>query len=135
MPPRLYVPLLIAGMIITVCPFRYVLPLFTLTLPSRAPATPCGQSTRYVSPLHFTLILMCLRVQDMQCVENCDDPNPSRRVLYEQPVWQTLQMFRASSLTVFSVCILITVTSRRNALSVLLFHIISQDLYLSCPSA
>jgi hypothetical protein len=27
----------------------------------------------------------------MQCVENCDDPN--RQVLYEQPVWQTLQMF------------------------------------------
>jgi len=27
----------------------------------------------------------------MQCVENCD--NPQRQVLYEQPVWQTLQMF------------------------------------------
>jgi drug/metabolite transporter (DMT)-like permease len=31
--------------------------------------------------------------QDMQCVENCGDPNPSNRVLFEQPVWQTLQMF------------------------------------------
>ncbi|KAH9934935.1 uncharacterized protein B0H18DRAFT_927619 [Fomitopsis serialis] len=31
--------------------------------------------------------------QDIQCVENCDDPNPARHVLYEQPVWQTLQMF------------------------------------------
>ncbi|KAI0948266.1 hypothetical protein AcV7_009066 [Taiwanofungus camphoratus] len=31
--------------------------------------------------------------QDMQCVENCDDPNPAHHVLYEQPVWQTLQMF------------------------------------------
>ncbi|TFK64082.1 hypothetical protein BDN72DRAFT_846929 [Pluteus cervinus] len=31
--------------------------------------------------------------QDMQCVENCDDPNPANHVLYEQPVWQTLQMF------------------------------------------
>ncbi|KAF9500363.1 hypothetical protein BDN71DRAFT_1585891 [Pleurotus eryngii] len=31
--------------------------------------------------------------QDMQCVENCSDPNPANRVLYEQPVWQTLQMF------------------------------------------
>jgi len=29
----------------------------------------------------------------MQCVENCDDPDPKRRILYEQPVWQTLQMF------------------------------------------
>ncbi|KAF8499731.1 hypothetical protein F5888DRAFT_1793747 [Russula emetica] len=34
------------------------------------------------------------KYQDMQCVENCDDPDPKRHVLYEQPVWQTLQMFR-----------------------------------------
>ncbi|KAF5330558.1 hypothetical protein D9619_006006 [Psilocybe cf. subviscida] len=31
--------------------------------------------------------------QDMQCVENCADPDPRNHVLYEQPVWQTLQMF------------------------------------------
>ncbi|OJT08881.1 Solute carrier family 35 member F6 [Trametes pubescens] len=31
---------------------------------------------------------------DMQCVENCGDDNPANHVLYEQPVWQTLQMFR-----------------------------------------
>ncbi|TEB36313.1 hypothetical protein FA13DRAFT_1810892 [Coprinellus micaceus] len=31
--------------------------------------------------------------QDMQCVENCADPDPAKHVLYEQPVWQTLQMF------------------------------------------
>jgi drug/metabolite transporter (DMT)-like permease len=31
------------------------------------------------------------KFQDMQCVENCDDPQ--HQVLYEQPVWQTLQMF------------------------------------------
>ncbi|KAK1232991.1 hypothetical protein PQX77_003905 [Marasmius sp. AFHP31] len=31
--------------------------------------------------------------QDMQCVENCSDPDVRRHVLYEQPVWQTLQMF------------------------------------------
>ena len=29
----------------------------------------------------------------MQCVENCSDPNPSNHVVFEQPVWQTLQMF------------------------------------------
>ncbi|KAJ7905319.1 hypothetical protein B0H14DRAFT_2659827 [Mycena olivaceomarginata] len=29
--------------------------------------------------------------QDMQCVEDCNTDHP---VLYEQPVWQTLQMFR-----------------------------------------
>ncbi|KAJ3763757.1 hypothetical protein EV360DRAFT_32870 [Lentinula raphanica] len=33
------------------------------------------------------------QASDMQCVENCADPDVSRRVLYEQPVWQTLQMF------------------------------------------
>ncbi|KAI0315853.1 hypothetical protein OF83DRAFT_319071 [Amylostereum chailletii] len=33
------------------------------------------------------------KFQDMQCVENCDDPNPAHHVLYEQPFWQTLQMF------------------------------------------
>ncbi|KIK59709.1 hypothetical protein GYMLUDRAFT_169095 [Collybiopsis luxurians FD-317 M1] len=33
------------------------------------------------------------KYQDMQCVENCADPDIRRRILYEQPVWQTLQMF------------------------------------------
>ncbi|KNZ80772.1 Transmembrane protein C2orf18 [Termitomyces sp. J132] len=33
------------------------------------------------------------KFQDMQCVENCADPDYSKRILYEQPVWQTLQMF------------------------------------------
>ncbi|KAI4524119.1 hypothetical protein K525DRAFT_267295 [Schizophyllum commune Loenen D] len=33
------------------------------------------------------------KYQDMQCVENCDDPDARNHVLYEQPVWQTLQMF------------------------------------------
>ncbi|KAI9064238.1 hypothetical protein FKP32DRAFT_1570517 [Trametes sanguinea] len=58
MPSPLYVPILIAGMLIT------------------------GSSNSLWS-----------KWQDMQCVENCDDPNPANHVLYEQPVWQTLQMF------------------------------------------
>ncbi|KAI0086329.1 hypothetical protein BDY19DRAFT_960848 [Irpex rosettiformis] len=58
MPPSLYIPILIAGMLIT------------------------GSSNS-----------LWTKWQDMQCVENCDDPNPRRHVLYEQPVWQTLQMF------------------------------------------
>ncbi|TFK90433.1 hypothetical protein K466DRAFT_583759 [Polyporus arcularius HHB13444] len=58
MPSSLYVPVLIAGMLVT------------------------GSSNSLWS-----------KWQDMQCVENCDDPNPAHRVLYEQPVWQTLQMF------------------------------------------
>lgn len=56
--PSLYVPALIAGMIIT------------------------GSSNS-----------LWTKWQDMQCVENCNDPDPSTHVLYEQPVWQTLQMF------------------------------------------
>ncbi|KAG0705045.1 hypothetical protein DFH29DRAFT_908548 [Suillus ampliporus] len=58
MPSSLYIPILLAGMIIT------------------------GSSNSLWS-----------KWQDMQCVENCSDPNPATHVLYEQPVWQTLQMF------------------------------------------
>ncbi|KZV69675.1 hypothetical protein PENSPDRAFT_652188 [Peniophora sp. CONT] len=38
------------------------------------------------------------KYQDMQCVENCDDPDSSVHVLYEQPFWQTLQMFAGEML-------------------------------------
>jgi len=58
MPSSLYIPFLLAGMIMT------------------------GSSNSLWS-----------KWQDMQCVENCNDPDPTRHVLYEQPVWQTLQMF------------------------------------------
>ncbi|KAH7889648.1 hypothetical protein F5I97DRAFT_1802606 [Phlebopus sp. FC_14] len=58
MPSSFFIPVLLAGMIIT------------------------GSSNSLWS-----------KWQDMQCVENCDDPNPENHVLYEQPVWQTLQMF------------------------------------------
>ncbi|GLI78050.1 hypothetical protein PoHVEF18_006349 [Penicillium ochrochloron] len=33
------------------------------------------------------------KYQDMQCVRNCDSPNPKERKLFEQPVIQTAQMF------------------------------------------
>ncbi|KAI8990916.1 hypothetical protein BDF20DRAFT_903850 [Mycotypha africana] len=33
------------------------------------------------------------KFQDMQCVGNCDDPNPKNRHYFEQPIWQTLNMF------------------------------------------
>lgn len=29
------------------------------------------------------------KFQDMQCVRNCDDPDPKKRVVFEQPVLQT----------------------------------------------
>ncbi|KAE9406384.1 hypothetical protein BT96DRAFT_251360 [Gymnopus androsaceus JB14] len=58
MPSSLFIPFLLAGMILT------------------------GSSNS-----------LWTKWQDMQCVENCDDPDISRRMLYEQPVWQSLQMF------------------------------------------
>ncbi|KAI8092346.1 uncharacterized protein B0P05DRAFT_568511 [Gilbertella persicaria] len=33
------------------------------------------------------------KFQDMQCVRNCEDSNPKNRVYFEQPIWQTLNMF------------------------------------------
>lgn len=29
------------------------------------------------------------KYQDMQCVRNCDDPDPKNRHVFEQPVMQT----------------------------------------------
>lgn len=63
----------------------------------------------------------------MQCVENCADPDPHNHILYEQPVWQTLQMFRASlSITRFTYNYLTFRTSRRDALCVPPFHFLPQ---------
>ncbi|KAI8996968.1 hypothetical protein BDB01DRAFT_769322 [Pilobolus umbonatus] len=33
------------------------------------------------------------KYQDMQCVRNCDDNDPTKRIYFEQPIWQTLNMF------------------------------------------
>ncbi|KAL0089596.1 hypothetical protein J3Q64DRAFT_1813626 [Phycomyces blakesleeanus] len=33
------------------------------------------------------------KYQDMQCVANCEDPDPTKREFFEQPIWQTLNMF------------------------------------------
>ncbi|KAI0552888.1 hypothetical protein F4679DRAFT_28219 [Xylaria curta] len=37
------------------------------------------------------------KLQDNQCVRNCDDPDPKTHVLFEQPVLQTAQMFVGES--------------------------------------
>lgn len=29
------------------------------------------------------------KYQDMQCVGNCEDPDPKNRHYFEQPIWQT----------------------------------------------
>ncbi|KAF5386801.1 hypothetical protein D9615_001854 [Tricholomella constricta] len=66
MPSSFYIPILLGGMILT------------------------GSSNSLWTKWQATHDLAS---QDMQCVENCSDPDPSKQVLFEQPVWQTLQMF------------------------------------------
>ncbi|EEH39654.2 integral membrane protein [Paracoccidioides lutzii Pb01] len=39
------------------------------------------------------LVIMMLVTGDMQCVRNCESPDPEKRKVFEQPVVQTLQMF------------------------------------------
>ncbi|KAG7092284.1 hypothetical protein E1B28_008646 [Marasmius oreades] len=82
MPTSFYVPILLAGMIIT------------------------GSSNSLWS-----------KWQDMQCVENCDDTDIHRRILYEQPVWQTLQMFLGEMLCFIPV-IVSWLNSKRKAAKV-----------------
>ncbi|KAF9357987.1 hypothetical protein BGX34_009116 [Mortierella sp. NVP85] len=38
------------------------------------------------------------KYQDMACVENCDNPDISKRKHFEQPIWQTLNMFLGETL-------------------------------------
>ncbi|KAI9205401.1 uncharacterized protein BJ171DRAFT_73101 [Polychytrium aggregatum] len=38
------------------------------------------------------------KYQVLQCVENCDDPDASQRKYFEQPIWQTLNMFIGEAL-------------------------------------
>ena len=68
----------------------------------RAPATLSGASGRSEAFVYVTRRSASFLCQDMQCVENCGDPDPRNHVLYEQPVWQTLQMFRPSILFSFA---------------------------------
>lgn len=95
MPNRFLVPALITGMILTV--------RITTSFQTKSVRIICAAGCLQLplvevpgnglySPSEPILILQS--VQDMQCVENCEDPDPKRHVLYEQPVWQTLQMFR-----------------------------------------
>lgn len=43
------------------------------------------------------------KYQDMQCVANCDSPDPKQRREFSQPVWQTLQMFLGECLCLLPV--------------------------------
>ena len=98
MSTRFLVPALISGMILTVRTISPTLVCSSFICFIRVLVIPFGPSTRHEQSLAlvFNRILTSCSTQDMQCVENCDDPDPRRHVLYEQPVWQTLQMFRMS---------------------------------------
>ncbi|KAK2767329.1 hypothetical protein FQN53_006507 [Emmonsiellopsis sp. PD_33] len=57
-------------------------------------------ATKGLIPFLVTMMLVTgvcntilTKYQDMQCVRNCDSPDPKQRVVFEQPVVQTLQMF------------------------------------------
>jgi hypothetical protein len=93
MPHPLYVPILIAGMLITGRQVfsTYYLQLATNPLPAQ---TRYGQNSKVclVQTSHKHTNIQT-HITDMQCVERCDDPNPAKRVTYEQPVWQSLNMF------------------------------------------
>jgi hypothetical protein len=44
--------------------------------------------------------------QDMQCVADCDAPNPAKRRLFEQPIYQSLTMFAGETLCLLAFAIL-----------------------------
>ena len=46
-----------------------------------------------LTPFFPSINSLLLKYQDMQCVANCDNPDPREHVAFKQPVWQTLQMF------------------------------------------
>ncbi|KAJ3485306.1 hypothetical protein NLJ89_g11911 [Agrocybe chaxingu] len=69
------------------------------------------------SSLYVPFLLAGMILTDMQCVENCSDSDPTKHVLYEQPVWQTLQMFIGEMLCFLPV-IYTWLKSRRQSSSV-----------------
>lgn len=46
-----------------------------------------------ISVIHRFILGVCNTIlnkyQDLQCVGNCNDPDPKNRVYFEQPIWQT----------------------------------------------
>lgn len=63
------------------------------------PPTPKRPSNRLVVILVVGMLVtgcsnsLWSKYQDMQCVGNCDSPDPATRQNFEQPVWQTANMF------------------------------------------
>ncbi|ORY02633.1 integral membrane protein-like protein [Basidiobolus meristosporus CBS 931.73] len=62
-----------------------------------------------------TLNTLLNKIQDKQCVGNCDDPDPSKHQLFEQPVWQTLNMFIGEASCLLAFYFIQLSNKRRNA--------------------
>ncbi|GAA6005037.1 uncharacterized protein JCM10292_002605 [Rhodotorula paludigena] len=63
-------------------------------------SVPAKRPSRHLVALLVIGMLVCgcsnslwTKWQDMACVANCDSPNPAKRENFEQPVWQTANMF------------------------------------------
>ncbi|GAB7351193.1 hypothetical protein MBLNU459_g1635t2 [Dothideomycetes sp. NU459] len=71
-------------------------PAVTSSVTSVASKTSSAATTATTpSPTQTGMVANCKKFYqaDMQCVANCDSPDPDRRKNFEQPVLQTLQMF------------------------------------------
>ncbi|SAM06130.1 hypothetical protein [Absidia glauca] len=66
-------------------------------MPPRSSSTLCQGNMTTVLVVGMLVSGVCNTIlnkfQDMQCVSNCEDPDPTKRRYFEQPVWQTLNMF------------------------------------------
>ncbi|KAJ2557521.1 hypothetical protein EV175_001297 [Coemansia sp. RSA 1933] len=60
-----------------------------------------------------TLNTLLTKLQDKQCVGNCSDPDASKREYFEQPVWQTLNMFYGEMLCLACFYLFSTLRLRR----------------------
>ncbi|ORX46502.1 hypothetical protein DM01DRAFT_1368500 [Hesseltinella vesiculosa] len=73
--------------------------------PTERNASATARSTLLILAIGMLISGVCNTIlnkyQDMQCVGNCDDPDPSNRKYFEQPVWQTLNMFVGEMLVWF----------------------------------
>ncbi|KAJ3190436.1 hypothetical protein HDU85_000732 [Gaertneriomyces sp. JEL0708] len=61
-----------------------------------------------------TINTLLNKLQDLVCVGGCDNPDPSKRHYFEQPVWQTLNMFIGESLCLIVYYLGLWIESRRS---------------------
>ncbi|KAJ2620871.1 hypothetical protein GGF44_005497 [Coemansia sp. RSA 1694] len=62
-----------------------------------------------------TLNTLLTKLQDKECIGNCSDPDPSKHEHFEQPVWQTLNMFYGEMLCLACFYLYSLYQRRRNA--------------------